>query len=87
MRFLLDENVSYRVAGHLKTSDSRPSVVLIRDVQALASADLAALLRDALSSGLGELLDGGAIASLSPDQVRVRPLPLRPGVGQADTGG
>jgi len=39
---------------------------------------MAALLLDALSAGLPELLPDGVIASLSPDRVRVRPLPLRP---------
>jgi predicted nuclease of predicted toxin-antitoxin system len=124
MRFLLDENVSYRVAGHLKTAgheaihvgeigltstddaviltrardeeqvlvtadhdfvqmlfasgDTSPSVILIRDVESLRSAELAALLLDALAAGLEELLPDGVIASLAPDRVRVRPLPLRP---------
>jgi predicted nuclease of predicted toxin-antitoxin system len=124
MRFLLDENVSYRVAGHLKAAghdaihvgevgltstddavilvrardeervlvtadhdfvqllfasgDSCPSVILIRDVESLQSAELAALLLDAFAAGLGELLHDGVIASLAPDRVRVRPLPLRP---------
>lgn len=127
MRFLLDENVSYRVAGYLKAAgheavhvseigltstddavilarardenwvlvtadhdfvqmlfasgDSNPSVVLVRDVQALPSADLALLVLDALSAGMAELLAGGVIASLTPDRVRVRPLPLRPSLG------
>jgi predicted nuclease of predicted toxin-antitoxin system len=124
MRFLLDENVSFRVcaplkaAGHdavhvgeigltstddlvimerardedrvLVTGDhdfvqilfasggSRPSVVLVRDVDALPSAALAALLLVALPGQLTELLLAGAIATLTPDRVRVRPLPLRP---------
>ena len=124
MRFLLDENVSFRVAGHLKgagldavhvgelgltntddavilsharddgwvlvtadhdfvqmlfaSGDTGPSVVLVRDVEALRSAELAGLLVDALASGLTEMLPGGVIASLTPDRVRVRPLPLRP---------
>jgi predicted nuclease of predicted toxin-antitoxin system len=124
MRFLLDENVSYRVAGHLKAAgheavhvseiglnstddavilsharvegmvlvtadhdfvqmlfasgDDRPSVILVRDVQALRWEGLAALLLDAFASGLAELLSDGVIASLAPDRVRIRPLPLRP---------
>ena len=124
MRFLLDENVSFRVAGRLKAAgldavhvgelgltstddavilsrahdeswvlvtadhdfvqmlfasgDTGPSVILVRDVQALRSADLAGLLVDALASGLTEMLPAGVIASLTPDRVRVRPLPLRP---------
>lgn len=123
MRFLLDENVSYRVAGHLKAAgheavhvseigltstddavilshaqaggmtlvtadhdfvqmlfasgDTSPSVILVRDVETLRSADLAVLLLDAFASGLAELLPSGVIASLTPDRVRVRPLPLR----------
>lgn len=125
MRFLLDENVSYRVCPHLKavghdavhvaeigltsaddqvilgrardqdrvlvscdhdfvqllfaSGDTRPSVILVRDVDALQSAALAALLLAALPGELTELLLAGAIATLTRDRVRVRPLPLRPG--------
>jgi predicted nuclease of predicted toxin-antitoxin system len=124
MRFLLDENVSYRVCPHLKAAghdavhvaeigltsaddqvilgrardqdrvlvscdhdfvqllfasgDTRPSVILVREVDALPSAALAALLLAALPGELTELLLAGAIATLTPDRVRVRPLPLRP---------
>ena len=124
MKFLLDENVSYRVASHLKaaghdavhvseigltsTDDlvilarardenrvlvsgdhdfvqmlfasgaTRPSLVQVREVEAMPSAELAALLIAALSAGLAELLPAGAIATLTPDRARVRPLPLRP---------
>ena len=127
MRFLLDENVSYRVTSHLKaaghdavhvgeigltSSDdatiltrardedrvlvsndldfvqmlfasgaAQPSLVLVREVEVLHSAELAALLLAALASGLGDMLAAGAIATLTPDQVRVRPLPLRPHAG------
>jgi predicted nuclease of predicted toxin-antitoxin system len=126
MRFLLDENVSYRVASHLKAAGhdavhvseigltsaddlviltrardegrvlvsgdhdfvqmlfasgaTGPSLVLVREVEAMPSAELAALLLDALSAGLAELLPAGAIATLTPDRARVRPLPLRPDV-------
>lgn len=124
MKFLLDENVSYRVASHLKTAghdaihvseigltstddsvilerarsesrvllsgdhdfvqmlfasgDARPSLVLVREVETLPAAELAALLVAALSAGLEEPLASGAIATLTPGQVRYRPLPLRP---------
>jgi predicted nuclease of predicted toxin-antitoxin system len=127
VRFLLDENVSYRVGPYLKAAghdavhvgeigltstddqvilnrardqdrvlvtadhdfvqllfasgDSRPSVILVRDVDALPSAALAALLLAALPGQLTDLLLAGAIATLAPERVRVRPLPLRPGVG------
>ena len=127
MRFLLDENVSYRVCAHPKAAghdavhvgeiglastddqvilerargeerilvsadhdfvqilfasgDSWPSVVLVREVDALPSAGLAALLLAALPGQLTELLLAGAIATLTPDRVRVRPLPLRPAAG------
>jgi predicted nuclease of predicted toxin-antitoxin system len=127
MKFLLDENVSYRVCPHLKAAghdavhvseigltstddqvildrarsqdrilisgdhdfiqllfssgDIRPSLILVREVDALPSAELAALLLAALPGQLTELLLGGAIATLRPDRVRVRPLPLRPGSG------
>ena len=128
MRFLLDENVSFRVCASLKAAghdavhvgeigltstddlvilarahdedrvlvtgdhdfvqilfasgDRRPSVILVRDVDALPSAALAALLLAALPGQLTELLLAGAIATLTPDRVRVRPLPLRPGAGR-----
>jgi predicted nuclease of predicted toxin-antitoxin system len=127
MRFLLDENVSYRVCPHLKAAghdavhvadigltsaddqvilgrardqdrvlvscdhdfaqllfasgDNRPSVILVREVDALPSAELATLLLAALPGELTELLSTGAIATLTPDRIRVRPLPLRPGAG------
>lgn len=128
MRFLLDENVSFRVAPHLKAAgheavhvteiglastddqvilarardedwvlvsadhdfvqllfasgDARPSLVLVREVEAMNSADMAALLIAALASGLAEYLPSGAIATITPDRVRVRPLPLRPDGGR-----
>jgi predicted nuclease of predicted toxin-antitoxin system len=123
MRFLLDENLSYRICGSLKASgheavhvndiglagaedaalmawatkersviiscdhdfvqllfesgDSGPSVILTREVQTLPSAELGELLLTALSAELEELLAAGAIATLTRDRVRVRPLPLR----------
>jgi predicted nuclease of predicted toxin-antitoxin system len=61
------------------SGDTRPSVILAREVDALPSAALAALLLAALPGELTEMLLAGAIATLTPDRVRVRPLPLRPG--------
>jgi predicted nuclease of predicted toxin-antitoxin system len=124
MKFLLDENVSYRVASHLKTAghdaihvseigltstddsvilarargesrvllsgdhdfvqmlfasgDALPSLVLVREVETMPAAELAALVVAALAAGLEEPLATGAIATLTPSQVRYRPLPLRP---------
>jgi predicted nuclease of predicted toxin-antitoxin system len=126
MKFLLDENVSYRVASYLKAAghdavhvgeigltstddavilvrarddgrvlvsgdhdfvqmlfasgDTQPSLVLVRSVEVLHSAELAALLLAALSAGMQEALAEGAVAVLTPDRVRIRPLPLRPGL-------
>lgn len=126
MRFLLDENVSYRVASHLKAAGhdavhvsevgltsaddlvilarardegrvlvsgdhdfvqmlfasgaTYPSLVLVREVESMSSAELAVLLLAALSAGLADLLPAGAIATLTPDRARVRPLPLRPDI-------
>lgn len=57
---------------------SKPSLLLTRDVDTMPSADLAALILAALSPDLDEFLEAGAIATLTPDRVRVRPLPLRP---------
>ena len=61
------------------SGDTRPSVILVREVDALPSAALAALLLAALPGELTEMLLTGAIATLTPDRARVRPLPLRPG--------
>jgi predicted nuclease of predicted toxin-antitoxin system len=63
------------------SGDSRPSVVLVRQVDVLPSAELAALLLAALPGQLTELLLAGAIATLTPERVRVRPLLPRPGAG------
>jgi hypothetical protein len=49
------------------------------DENALPSTALAELLLAVLPGQLTELLLAGAIATLTPDRVRVRPLPLRPG--------
>ncbi len=122
MRFLPDENISYRLCPHLKAAghdavhvteigltstddqvildrarnedptivscdhdfvqllfasgDTRPSVILVREVDTFTSAALAALLLAALPGQLTELLLAGGIAAVTPD--RVRPLPLRP---------
>jgi predicted nuclease of predicted toxin-antitoxin system len=127
VRFLLDENVSYRVCAHLKAAghdavhvgeiglastddlavaarardedrilvscdhdfvqilfasgDSRPSLLLMREVDTLPSAEIAALLLAAMSPQLTELLSAGAIATITPDRARVRPLPLRKDAG------
>lgn len=60
------------------SGDTRPSVILVREVDTLTSAALAALLVAALPGQFTELLLAGAIATVAPDRVRVRPLPLRP---------
>lgn len=60
-----------------ESGDSGPSVILTRDVETLPSAELGELLLSALSPELEELLTAGAIATLTQDRVRVRPLPLR----------
>lgn len=60
------------------SGDTRPSVILVREVDTLTSAALAALLLAALPGQLTELLLAGGIATVTPDRVRVRPLPLRP---------
>jgi predicted nuclease of predicted toxin-antitoxin system len=125
VRFLLDENVSYRVCPHLKAAghdavhvdeiglastedrmvaarardedrilvscdhdfvqilfasgDTRPSLLLMREVDTLPSAEIASLLLAAMSPQLKELLSAGAIATITPD--RVRALPLRKDAG------
>jgi predicted nuclease of predicted toxin-antitoxin system len=55
---------------------SAPSLLLIRDVDTLRAAELASLLIAALSAELEDMLEAGAIASLSRQKVRVRRLPL-----------
>jgi hypothetical protein len=75
MRFLLDENVSYRVCSHLKAAGH--DAVHVSEIDTLPSSEIASLLLAALSAELRELLVAGAIATLTPERVRVRPLPLR----------
>lgn len=62
----------------LASGDIQPSVTLVREADALPSAERAALLLTARPGQLTELLRTGAIATLTPDRVRDRPLPLRP---------
>ena len=57
---------------------THPSLVLVHEVESMSPAELAVLLLAALSSGLADLLPAGAIATPTPDQAMVRPLPLRP---------
>jgi predicted nuclease of predicted toxin-antitoxin system len=59
------------------SGDSGPSLLLMREVDTLPSAEIGPLLLAAMSARLTELLSGGAIATVTPDRVRVRPLPLR----------
>jgi hypothetical protein len=67
-----------KAAGHVGLSSTDDEVVMARarDVDTLP-AELAALLLDATSLDLKQLLVDEAIAKLMPDKVRVRPLPLR----------
>jgi predicted nuclease of predicted toxin-antitoxin system len=58
------------------SGDTRPSLILTREVNDLPSGRLAELLVAALSPELEELLANGAIATLTRERVRVRPLPL-----------
>jgi predicted nuclease of predicted toxin-antitoxin system len=60
------------------SGDTQPSLVLVRSVEVLPSAELGALLLAGLSAGMEEALANGAVAVLTPDRVRIRPLPLRP---------
>lgn len=68
------------------SGDTSPSLVLVRDIDGLRSAELARLLLEALSAGVADLLTQGAIAGLRLDRVRIRPLPLRPAVGSSKQG-
>jgi predicted nuclease of predicted toxin-antitoxin system len=63
------------------SGDTRPSLILVREIEILSSAEIASLLTQALATELTGMLSAGAIATLTPDRVRVRPLPLRPDVG------
>ncbi|PZF79447.1 DUF5615 family PIN-like protein [Jiangella anatolica] len=84
MRFLVDENVSHRICPALVAAGHEAVHVNEIGLDTMPSADLAALILAALSPELDEFLEAGAIATLTPDRVRVRPLPLRP-VGTAST--
>lgn len=53
-----------------------PSVVLTREIDTLRAEQISALLIAAISPELEELLAAGAIATLTPARVRVRPLPV-----------
>jgi predicted nuclease of predicted toxin-antitoxin system len=55
---------------------SMPSVVLLRGVNELRPAVVGALMLENLGSVV-EMLEGGAIVSLSPRAMRWRQLPLR----------
>jgi hypothetical protein len=61
----------------IASGDIRPSLILVREIEMLSSAELASSLVQALATELTGLLSAGAIATLTPDRVRVRPLPLR----------
>lgn len=55
---------------------SQPSLILLRIPNAVAAADIAAILAANMEAVL-EYLVAGAIVSLNPDRIRVRRLPLR----------
>jgi len=56
---------------------SKPSFVLLRQVNALAPDQLAELLLASLPSVVGDL-ETGAIVMISPNRLRVRQLPIVP---------
>jgi predicted nuclease of predicted toxin-antitoxin system len=58
------------------SGEAGPSLVLTREVDTLPAGQIAALLVAALTPELAELLAAGAIATLTPTRVRVRPLPV-----------
>lgn len=54
---------------------TRPSLVLLRSVNAVTAADIAALILANLPQ-IEDALEAGAVVSLFPDRVRVRILPI-----------
>lgn len=58
------------------SGEAGPSLVLTREVDTLRAEQIAALLVAAISPELEGLLKTGAIATLTPARVRVRPLPV-----------
>jgi predicted nuclease of predicted toxin-antitoxin system len=60
------------------SGDTRPSVILVREVDALPSAEFAALLLAALPGELTELLLAGAIATLTPGPCQSPATPTAP---------
>jgi predicted nuclease of predicted toxin-antitoxin system len=52
------------------SGDTRPSLILICEIETLNSAEIASLLVQALATELTDLLPAGAIATLTPDRVR-----------------
>ncbi len=59
------------------SGDDQPSVILTRGIDTMSSTEIGALLGANLTGEIEALLLAGAIASVSPDWIRVRPLPLR----------
>lgn len=79
MRFLVDANLSIRLAEHLRAAQqgaSGPSFVLLRQLHDRKVDALAALLLANLDAVADDLV-GGAIVTLTPRHLRVRPLPIR----------
>lgn len=58
------------------SGEAGPSLVLTREIDTLRAEQISALLAAAMSPELEELLAAGAIATLTPTRVRVRPLPV-----------
>lgn len=55
---------------------AKPSLILLRSVNAVTAADIAALIIANLAAA-DEALRAGAVVSLFPDRVRIRRLPIR----------
>jgi predicted nuclease of predicted toxin-antitoxin system len=53
----------------------RPSLILLRDVQEVTAGDISQLITVNLKE-IAEDLERGAVVSIMPDRVRVRPLPI-----------
>lgn len=60
------------------SGNTSPSLVLVRDIEGLRSAELAELPLEALQTGMADLLTAGAIASLTLDRVRISPCRYAP---------
>jgi predicted nuclease of predicted toxin-antitoxin system len=74
MRFLIDENLSWRLAELIIKAGH--DAVHVRALVDRRPAELAGIISANLDN-IRDHLDTGAVAAFTQDSIRVRPLPLR----------